>query len=146
MKIFIILMILSSVMYAEIVEHHEHAGTTKLKFNYETLDFKGSKQKDNGRRQSTEIDHQNNKHHLQVYVEHTDTQTKSHISKDLSVNKYTFKYQYAIDKIQSVVISHIRTDDNLQHEVDNGKIYGLGYKYKRLSLTQYFSDYAKFDV
>ena len=146
MKIPIAFAILSTMMYAEIVEHHEHVGTTALKLNYETLDFKGSKQKNDGKRQSIEIDYQDAKHHLQVYVEHTDTQTKPHILQDLAVDKYTLKYQYAINKMESLSLSHSYTDDNLIDAVDNGKIYGLGYKYKALSVAQYFSDYENFNV
>jgi hypothetical protein len=135
-----------SYVYAETPEHHEHVGSTQLKFNYELLDFENSKQKEDGKRYGVELDHQDMLHHFQLYVEHTDTKTKPHVAKDLSVNKYSFKYQYKLNKANSISLSYVYIDDNLMKEVDGGNIYGLGFKYKALSLTQYISDYKHFNV
>lgn len=141
----IVLLGVSSV-YAEIPDHHDHVGTTEVKFNYEFLDFENSKQKDDGRRYGMTLDHQDSLHHYQLYVEHTDTNTKPVVPKDLSVNKYAFKYQYSLGKGERLSLSYIQIDDNLVNEVDGGKIYGFGYKYKALSLTQYISDYTHFNT
>ena len=146
MKIYIMLALFTGYLYAEIDEHHEHLGTTQLKVNYEYLDFENSKQKDNGIRYGVEIDHQDDLHHAQLYVEHSDTQTKPHIPKDLSVDKIALKYQYAVDAKNTIILSYINIHDNLISEVDNGNIYGIGYKYKFLTLTQYMSDYKDFSV
>jgi len=133
-------------MYGDVTEHHEHEGTTQLKLSYEYLDFENSKQKDDGKRYGVEIDHQNAAHHVQLYFEHTDTQTKPHISKDLSVDKTALKYQYQLDKQNTLHFSYIHLSDNLIDAVDNGNIYGFGYKYKALTLTQYLSEYKDFSV
>jgi len=133
-------------LFAEVEEHHEHVGSSQIKFNYENLSFTDSKQKDKGRRYGVEMDYQSDKHHMQVYVEHTDTQTKPNVPKDLSVNKYSFKYQYQLSKGNVVTLSYLGIDDNLMDEVDDGKIVGLGYKYKGLQFTQYISDYKNFNV
>lgn len=133
-------------MYADITEHHEHTGTTQLKLNYEYIDFENSIQKDDGKRYGVEIDHQNEAHHIQLYLEHTDTQTKPHIPKDLVVDKVALKYQYRLDKKNTFIFSYIHVDDNLIEAVDDGDIYGFGYKYKSLTLTQYLSDYKDFSV
>jgi len=135
-----------SSVYAEMPDHHAHVGSSELKFNYEFLDFKNSKQKDDGRRYGVTVDHQDSVHHYQLYVEHTDTQTKPVIPKDLSVNKYAFKYQYAMGKGERLSFVYTKIDDNLISEVDGGNIYGLGYKYKAFSMMQYLSDYDHFDV
>ncbi len=37
-------------------------------------------------------------------------------------------------------------NDNLAHEVDNGRIYGLFVSYDRWKLSQYISDYKYFNV
>ena len=133
-------------LMAEVDEHHEHVGNSQIKLSYQTLSFTDSKQKDDGLRYGVEMDYQNTEHHLQVYVEHTDTQTKPHVPKNLSVNKYSFKYQYQLSKGNALILSSIGIDDNLMKEVDNGKILGLGYKYKGLQFVQYVSDYKNFNV
>jgi len=146
MKLTIIFALFTLCVYGEIDEHHEHLGTMQLKLNYEYLDFENSKQKDEGRRFGVEIDHHEEAHHAQLYLEHTDTQTQKHVPKDLLVNKIALKYQYQIDKKNSLIFSYIHINDNLMDEVDDGNIYGLGYKYKSLTLTQYLSQYKNFST
>ncbi len=140
------LTLLGTYVIAEVEDHHPHVGTTKLKINYENLHFTDSIKKEDGKRYGVELDYHSMTHHLQFYMEHTDTQTKPKIPKDLLVNKYSFKYQYQVDKSSALSLSYMRINDNLMKEVDGGIIYGLGYKYKALSLTQYVSDYKHFNV
>jgi len=135
-----------SYVYAETPDHHEHVGSTQFKFNYELLDFENSKQKKDGRRYGVTVDHQDITQHFQLYVEHTDTQTKPVLPKDLSVNKYAFKYQYALSKAETLSFNYIQIDDNLVDAVDGGKVYGMGYRYKAFTLMQYMSDYTDFNV
>ncbi len=144
--IVIIIMLGINTLHAEIPDHHLHVGNTQLKFFYDFLDFKNSKQKTTGRRKAISIDYQDHKHHYQLYVEHTDTQTKPILDKDLSVNKYSLKYQYSMSKTEILSFMHIRIDDNLVKAVDAAKIYGVGYKYKVFSCIQYISDYTNFNV
>ncbi|MCF6244616.1 MAG: hypothetical protein L3J43_06230 [Sulfurovum sp.] len=144
--IIIYLLIGISYLVAEVEEHHEHVGSSQIKFNYENLSFTDSKQKDDGRRYSVEIDYQNKEHHVQMYVEHTDTKTKPQVAKDLSVNKYSFKYQYQLSKGNVLMLSYIGIEDNLIKDVDRGKVMGIGYKYKGLQFVQYISDYKHFNV
>jgi hypothetical protein len=132
--------------YAQMPDHHAHPGTTEVRLNYELLDFKNSVQKEDGKRYGIMLDHHEDKQHYQMYVEHTDTNTKPVLPKDLSVDKIAFKYQYDMDKAQRLSLTYLYIDDNLANEVDNGKIYGIGYKYKAFSLMQYISDYKRFNV
>jgi hypothetical protein len=135
-----------STLVAQTPEHHTHVGSSEITFNYEFLDFKNSKQKENGRRYGLTLDHQDRSNHFQFYAEHTDTKTKPVLPTDLSVNKYALKYQYTLDKRQTLSMTFLHIDDNLADEVDGGKIYGLGYRYRSLSFMQYLSDYRRFEV
>lgn len=146
MKIYIILAFFTVYLYGQIDEHHEHSGTTQLKLNYEYLDFENSKQKYDANRYGVEIDHQSDVHHAQLYVEHTDTHTQEHIPKDLLVDKIALKYQNSIDYKNTVILSYMHVKDNIIHAVDGANVYGIGYKYKFITLTQYLSDYKDFDV
>lgn len=138
--------LLGTVAYANEEDHHDHVGDTKIKVQYETLDFENSLKKEDGKRYGVGIDHQNEKHHYQFYYEKTNTNTTNLVPKDLEVKKYTAKYQYAPNKANRVSLSYATIDDNIMKEVDGGHIYGLAYKYKAVSLTQYLSDYSHFDV
>jgi hypothetical protein len=146
MRIYMILALLTINLYAEIDVHHEHLGTTELKVHYDYLDFENSKQKDDGRRYGVEIDHQSEAHHAQIYLEHTDTNTQAHVHKDLKVDQLALKYQYELDNKNKLIFSYVHIKDNLMEEVDDGDIYGFGYKYKVLTLTQYLSKYKNFSV
>lgn len=144
---FLLIFILSaSSLSAKEEEQHSHSGSSNLKINYETLDFSNSKKKENGRRYGVEVDHENAQHHYQLYVEKTDTHTTKRVAKDLEVKKYTLKYQYKISPKKRLSLSYANIDDNLMKETDNGHIYGLGYSQNSFELTQYFSDYSRFDV
>ena len=56
------------------------------------------------------------------------------------------KYQYTVYNKNTIILSNININDNLISDVDGGDIYGFGYKYKFLTLTQYISDYKEFSV
>lgn len=60
-------MFLLTAGYVEKEEHHEHVGTTNIKFNYEILDFENSKKKTDGKRYGVEIDQQNKAHHYLLF-------------------------------------------------------------------------------
>jgi len=146
LKFLLITLLGNSLAYAQKESHHEHIGTSSVKLSYETLDFENSKKKDDGKRYGVELDYQDKKHHYRFYYEKSDTQTTALLPKDLEVNKYALKYGYAFDKKSALTLSYINVDDNLMRETDGGHIYGLGYRYKALSLTEYLSDYKHFDV
>jgi hypothetical protein len=136
----------STIVYAEKESHHEHIGTSAIKLSHEILDFENSKKKDDGKRYGIELDHQDDRHHYRIYYEKTDTSTTAILPNDLEVHKYALKYGYALNKKSDLTFSYITIDDNLMKETDGGHIYGLGYRYKALSFTQYLSDYKNFDV
>ncbi|NOR55604.1 MAG: hypothetical protein GQ531_05295 [Sulfurovum sp.] len=146
LSVVVFLMMNVSIVEAEIPDHHAHVGSSEVQFNYEFLEFKNSKQKEDGRRYGMTLDHQDTQHHFQLYMEHTDTKTKPVMPKDLSVNKYAFKYQYSMSKKETLSFIYMNIDDNLIAAVDGTNIYGLGYSYKSLSLMQYVSDYRDFNV
>ena len=68
------------------------------------------------------------------------------MKENLKVDKYYLKYGYALDKKKSFEVSYASINDNLTDETDGGNIYGIGYKYKTFSFTQYLSDYKNFNV
>ena len=137
---------LTSSLFSEKESHHEHVGLTNIKIGYESLDFENSKKKTDGKRYGIEFDHQDKAHHYQFYYEKSDTQTTALLPSDLEVKKYALKYMYTVKAKNNFIASYINIDDNLMKETDGGHIYGLGYKYKALTLTQYLSDYDNFDV
>ena len=142
----LIALLLPCFSYAEKESHHEHIGETHIKLNYEVLNFENSKKKDDGKRYGVELDHQNDSHHYRVYYEKSDTKTSPILPKDLDVKKYALKYAYSLNKKSNLHLSYISIDDNLMKETNGGNIYGVGYKHKGISLTQYLSDYDNFDV
>jgi hypothetical protein len=145
MKIFLILLI-SISLFAKEEEHHEHKGKNNIKLNYEILEFKNSKKKLDGKRAGVEIDHQDEKNHIQFYYEKSDTKTTKIVPKDLEVNKYTLIYQRKLNDISKLYLSYSTIDDNIMKETDGGKIYGIGYQFCNISLIGYLSDYHNFDV
>jgi len=146
-KIVLLLTLLfTTLVVAEKELHHEHVGITNIKLNYELLDFDNAKKKTDGKRYGIEFDHQDKRHHYQLYYEKSDTKTTALLPIDLEVKKYALKYMYSIKAKNNFILSYINIDDNLMKETDGGHVYGLGYKYKALTLTQYLSDYENFDV
>ena len=143
---FSLLSVLACSAIAETEIHHAHQGLTKLKVNYQSLDFANSKKKDDGNSYGIEIDHHKEAQHLRLYMEHTDTATTVLIPEDLKVNKLHIKYQYKLNKQSALSLSYAHIDDNIMAEVDSGRIFGVGYKYKALHFNQYFSDYKNFNV
>jgi hypothetical protein len=146
MKRLLLITLIPLVLFANDEDHIDHIDKTNLKLNFSSLDFSHSKKKEDGKRVSVELDHQSQKHHYQLQYERTDTNTKPNIPKDLEVNKYTLKYHYQLNPAQNISFSYTSIDDNLMKETDGGNIYGLGYNICRANITQYFSDYKRFDV
>jgi len=144
--VMLISMVFQTFLFAEKELHHDHLGETNVKLNYEFLDFENSKKKTDGKRYGIEFDHQDKRHHYQLYYEKSDTKTTALLPIDLEVHKYALKYSYALKPKNHLTLSYISIDDNIMKETDGGHIYGLGYKYKALTLTQYLSDYENFNV
>ena len=142
----LIALLFSAVAYAEKESHHDHVGESSVKLSYEMLDFENSKKKNDGRRYGVELDHQDDKHHYRFYYEKSETKTTAILPKDLEVNKYAVKYGYGLNEKSELNFSYIGIDDNLMKETDVGHIYGVGYRYKALTLMQYLSDYKNFNV
>lgn len=124
-----------------------HAERTVLKLTYENFNFENSKKKDKGKRYGVAINHQRDNELYQFLYERTNTNTyKPPLTEDLHVNKYYLKYIRKLDGKQSFSVSYATIDDNIMKETDGGNIYGLGYTYGALGLTQYLSDYENFNV
>ena len=124
-----------------------HAESTTLKLTYETLDFDNSKKKDEGKRYGVALGYKTDDALYQIAYEKTNTDTfKPPLAHDLHVNKYYLKYTHMLDDKQAFNVSYATIDDNLMKETDGGHIYGLGYKYGAIGLTQYLSDYVHFNV
>ncbi len=135
-----------STLQAKEEENHTHEGKSNIKINYEMLDFTHSLKKIEGKRYGIELDHENARNHYQFYYEKTNTDTTHIVPKDLSVKKYTMKYQYKFALDERVSLSYTRVDDNLMKETNGGDIYGVGYLKSGFGLTQYISDYPHFNV
>ena len=138
--------LLCTLLSAKEEEHHAHEGSNNIKLNYETLDFSHSKKKEEGKRYGIEVDHEDEKHHVQFYYENTKTNTSKIIPKDLTVDKYALKYQYKLAPKERLTLLYSTIDDNLMKETNGGDIYGVGYSKNGLGVMQYLSDYPHFDV
>lgn len=146
LTIFLFAFVGSELIYAEKEHHHEHVGESHVSLNYEVLDFENSKKKTDGKRYGVELDHQDSQHHYRFYYEKSDTKTTALLADNLKVHKYALKYAYALEQKSNLSFSYINIDDNIMKETDGGHVYGLGFKYKALNITQYLSDYENFDV
>lgn len=135
-----------SIVHAENETHHTHVDGLALTLNTQSFDFAHSKQKTDGMRYGIEIDYQTQAHHYRLYHEKTYTHTTAKVRKDLRVNKYAFKYSYDLDQKSALGFSYATIEDNLIKATNHGHIYGLGYKYKFVQLSQYLSDYQNFSV
>jgi len=124
-----------------------NAEDTTIKFNYENLNFDNSKKKDKGDRFGIFLSHKSEKSLYEIAYNKTKTDTfKPPLKDDLNVDKYYLKYSYMLDGKQGISVSYATVNDNLMKQTDGGNIYGIGYKYANLKLTQYFSDYENFNV
>ncbi|MEA1952888.1 MAG: hypothetical protein U9O24_00660 [Campylobacterota bacterium] len=124
-----------------------NAENTTLKIGYENLNFDNSKKKDKGKVYSVSVEHKTVDSLYQIAYERTNTNTfKPPLTEDLHVDKYYLKYTSVLNEKEQFSISYATINDNLMKETDGGNIYGLGYKYRNFSLTQYLSDYSHFDV
>jgi len=145
-QILLLSVLLCTALMAKEEEQHTHEGKNNIKINYETLDFKHSKKKEQGRRYGIEIDYEDKQNHYQLYVEKTKTNTTKIVPKDLKVSKYILKYQYKLALKERISLFYATIDDNLMKETNGGNIYGIGYSKDGLGFTQYLSDYPHFDV
>jgi len=115
--------------------------------NYQSLDFEKSKKKDKGKRYGFGLNIKEKLYNYQLLVEKTDTRTfKPPLNKDLEVDKYYIKVNKNLDKTSQLHFSYSFLQDNIMKETDGGKTYGIGYSYKMVTFTQYFTDYKHFDV
>ena len=136
-----------ALLLATVVATSAYAGQDKLTLKYEQLDFENSKKKDNGKRKGIGLSHKDGANQYELLYEKTDTKTfQPPLKKDLKVDKYYFKYTRKLADKQALAISYATIDDNIMKETDAGNIYGLGYKYKNIAITQYISDYKNFNV
>lgn len=116
-------------------------------FSYQKIDFKNSKRKNRGDRYGVGLKTANKEYGFKILFEKTKTDTfKPPLKKDLEVDKYFIKLTKKLNKQNTLSFNFALIEDNLMKQTDRGKIYGLGYSYKNLFLTQYFSDYKRFDV
>lgn len=131
-------LLLSPLSYAE--------GTT-FKLTYENFDFENSLKKYKGKRFGFILSHRDSNSLYQLAYDKTNTETfKPPLMSDLHVNKYYLKYSLKLDDKQLLSVSYATIDDNIMKETDGGHIYGLGYQYGAVTLTQYLSDYEHFNV
>ena len=119
--------------------------TTSIRAQYEMKDFKNSKQKTEGVSKTLTLKQRLAGHMFKAAYEHTDTETKPHIPKDLKVKKLFARYGYSIDRQWEIHGGYINIDDNLV-STDDGNIYGLGVRYTpskslEFALTGYYGDY-----
>lgn len=123
------------------------AESTAIKLRYESLDFENSKKKDDGSRYALEANYKVDNNFFQAAFERSliDTFTPP-TPHNLQVNKYIFKYTRKLDEKQSFNTSFLAINDTLMKETDEGRIYGFGYRYGALGITQYISDYTNFNV
>ena len=136
-----------ALLLVTLVATSAYAGQNKLTLKYEQLDFENSKKKDNGKRKGIGLSHKDGANHYELLYEKTDTKTfKPPLKKDLLVDKYYFKYTRKLAEDQTLSLSYATIDDNIMKETDGGNIYGLGYKYNTIAITQYISDYKHFNV
>ncbi len=124
-----------------------HAEVTTVKLDYQNFDFKNSDIKDQGATYGVALDYKTNNNLYQLYYEKTKTDTyQPPLPEDLNVDRVYFKYSHAFEGKHGVSLSYATIDDNLVKETDGGNIYGLGYTYADLGVTQYVSDYERFNV
>ena len=136
-----------ALLLATVVATSAYAGQDKLTLKYEQLDFTNSKKKNNGKREGIALSHKDGENKYELLYERTDTKTfKPPLKKDLKVDKYYFKYTRKLENSQAFSASYATINDNIMRETDAGNIYGFGYKYNELAITQYISDYKNFNV
>ena len=136
-----------ALLWATVLATSAYAGQDKLTVTYEQLNFTNSKKKDNGKRVGIQLSHKQSANLYELCYEKTDTNTfQPPLTKDLLVDKYYFKYTRKLENNQAISLSYATIDDNIMKETDGGNIYGLGYRYKNIEITQYISDYKHFNV
>ncbi|MBD3790342.1 MAG: hypothetical protein IE885_08305 [Campylobacterales bacterium] len=130
-----------------VVSAYGHEQSSALKFTYDTIDFENSARKDKGMAYGVAVDYKTENAFYQLFYEKTDTDTyQPPLMDDLHVQKYFLKYTCQLDQRQAFHISYATISDNIMKEVDGGNIYGIGYNYQNVDLTQYVSDYEHFNV
>jgi len=115
--------------------------------SFESFNFTNSKKKDIGNRYNIALNHKEGKFLWQIYYSKTLTDTfKPPLPDDLEVDKLYLKGSYNYDKFNSIYFGYATINDNLMKIVDGGNIYNIGYRYKNIKFTQYFSNYSKYNV
>ena len=136
-----------ALLLATMVATSAYAGQDKLTLKYEQLDFTNSKKKDNGKREGIALSHKEGANTYELLYERTDTNTfQPPLKKDLKVDTYYLKYTRKIAEKKVLSASYATIDDNIMKETNAGNIYGIGYKYDEMKITQYISDYKNFNV
>ena len=136
-----------ALLLAMAVATSAYAGQDKLVLQYEQLNFTNSKKKDNGQRVGLQFSHKESANLYEVLYEKTDTNTfQPPLKKDLLVDKYYFKYTRKLAENQAFSVSYATIADNIMKETDGGNIYAVGYRYNKIAITQYISDYKHFNV
>jgi hypothetical protein len=122
-------------------------GGNGVAVGYERVDFDHSVKKDRGWRASLFGHTGSGKNGFEGLVEKSRIDTfKPPAPKDLQVTKIGLRYLRAFEDSGTLALSFATIDDNLMHETDGGKIYGLAYQKGPWRIAQYLSDYRHFDV
>lgn len=136
-----------ALLLATLIATSTYAEQDKITLRYEQLDFTNSKKKDNGKRKGIKLNHKDSTNQYELLYERTDTKTfQPPLKKDLQVDKYYFKYTKKLADSKSLSLSYATINDNIMKETTKGDIYGVGYRYKNIAITQYISDYKHFNV
>jgi len=144
-KIYILLLlVLGESIFAQ--EIHSSVSTY-----YENKTFKDSTQKKDGVVYGVGADLHHNGSELKLAYEEGYTNTKQPpLPENLETKKIFLKYAYRFDKNFDLHINYISIEDNLA-ETDGGSVGGGGFTYyfnkkAAVNITQYFTDYAAFNV
>jgi len=129
-----------------------HPAQTEINTYYESLYFKNSVQKSDGKVIGIGVNVKVAKSFYQFTYEHANTNTKQPpLPRDLKIDKLALKYNYQINNYWKVNLNYLNIlSDNIA-ETTHGKAYGVGITYKltpkaSLNATQYFIDYKYFDI
>ncbi len=132
---------------AVVVVLQNAAASSWINTQCQNFHFKNSKQKDKGKRYILHLNYQKDGNGYAFAYAKTKTKTfQPPMKDDLDEDKLFFKYTKSLSTQKSLSFSYGIIHDNLTYETDGGKIYGIGYHYQKLKLTQYLSDYKHFNV
>ncbi len=144
-KILLSNILLSATLFA-------HSTQTEINTYIESLNFKNSVQKSDGKVVGVGSNIKIEKSLYQFTYEHAKTNTKQPpLNKDLKIDKLALKYSYEINNNWKVNLNYLNIlSDNIA-ETSHGKAYGGGITYNftqesSLNLTQFFIDYKHFNI